>query len=117
MRSSERAAANIFHDNGGDEPSNHLLYEEYVRGFDELPVLEDAVSIPPRRASPPNFVRGERRSQRKNERPDGYAVREANLAELEHLYGEYLSPKPVKTKHKPSRGKKSTGRKRRRKAR
>ena len=30
---------------------------------------------------------------RKEERPDGYALREATRAEIETLYGEYLAPK------------------------
>ncbi len=94
MKASERAAANLFLD--GEEPSNHDCYEEYVRGFDEVPVLDDAVAIPPRRPAPPSFVRGERRSVRKEERPDGYALREATQAEIERLYGEYLAPKAVK---------------------
>ena len=75
MKASERAAANLSLD--GEEPANHDCYEEYVRGFDEVPVLEDAVALPPRRPAPPSFVRGERRSVRQEERPDGYSLREA----------------------------------------
>ena len=52
MKASERAAANFFLD--GEEPSNHDRYEEYVRGFDEVPVLEDAVAI--RRGGPRHRV-------------------------------------------------------------
>ena len=115
MKASERAVANLFLD--GEEPSNHDRYEEYVRGFDEVPVLEDAVAIPPRRPAPPSFVRGERRSVRKEERPDGYLLREANVAEIETLYGEYLAPKPVKAKRKKPRATKSAPRKRRGKSR
>jgi hypothetical protein len=73
MKASERAAASLLGetdvavDANGDEPLNQACYEEYVRGFDEIPVLEDAVVIPPRRPTPPSFVRGERRSVRKQE--------------------------------------------------
>lgn len=115
MKASERAAANLFLD--GEEPSNHDCYEEYVRGFDEVPVLEDAVAIPPRRPTPQSFVRGERRSVRKEERPDGYELREATQAETEKLYGEYLAPKAAKAKRKKPRAPKSAPRKRRGKSR
>lgn len=91
MTGGERAAR-------GEEPSNHALYEEYVRGFDDVPVLEDVVSAPPRRPAQPNFVRGERRNARKQERPDGYTVRKANLAEIETLYDEYLEPTHARPK-------------------
>jgi hypothetical protein len=110
----ERVAANVFDD--GDEPYHHALYEEYVRGFDEVPVLEDAVSIPPPRPRQPSFVRGERPSQRKEERPDGYSLREASLADLEQAYGEYLAPQPARAKSRPARAGKSAPRKRGRKA-
>jgi hypothetical protein len=96
---------------------NHVLYDEYVRGFDEVPVLNDAVSVPPRPARPPSFVRGERRSWRTEERPDSYSLREASRAELELLYREYVAPKPVGRKPKKRAGKKSSGRKNRRTAR
>jgi hypothetical protein len=100
----------------GDEPANQALYDEYVRGFDQIPVLEDAVRVPPRRTLPPNFVRGERRDLRKQERPDGYAQREASIAELELLYSEYLAPAAAKPKGKQARAKKRGGGKRKRKA-
>jgi hypothetical protein len=62
-------------------------------------------------------VRGERRSLRKAERDDGYALREENRAELEALYGEYLAPQPATPKRKQPRTKKKTsGSKRRRKS-
>jgi hypothetical protein len=115
MKTAERPAGSVTVE--GDEPANHSLYEEYVRGFDEIPVLDDAVRIPPRRSLPPSFVRGERRSLRKEERDDGYALREANLSELEALYCEYLAPKAAKPKRKPARARKKTGgTKRRRKS-
>jgi hypothetical protein len=72
-----------------DEPGNDAAYTEYVRGFDDVPVLLDAVRIPPRRAFVPDFRRGERRDARKESRPDGYTVRESKSAEIELLYHEY----------------------------
>jgi hypothetical protein len=115
MKAAERPAGSLSVE--GDEPANQAHYDEYVRGFDEIPVLDDAVRIPPRRSPPPSFVRGERRSLRKEERDDDYALREANRAEIEALYGEYLAPKAVKPKRKqPGTKKKSGGGKRRRKS-
>ena len=115
MTAAERQASSLSVE--GDEPANHALYEEYVRGFDEVPVLNDAVSVPPRRSPPPSFVRGERRSLRKEERDDGYLLREATLAEIESLYGEYLAPEAKKPKRRAPRAKKkSAGNKRRRKS-
>lgn len=107
MKTAERRAGSLSIE--GDEPPNHALYEEYVRGFDEIPVLEDAVRIPPRRSPPPSFVHGERRSLRKQERPDGYSQRVASLVELEALYGEYLAPQTAKPKRKAPRAKKKAG--------
>jgi hypothetical protein len=95
---------------------NHSLYDEYVRGFDEVPVLDDAVRVPPSLPRPPNFVRGERRSLRSEERPDGYSLREASVAELEQLYLEYVAPKPAARKPKKRATKKRSGRKRARPA-
>jgi hypothetical protein len=112
----ERAVKSLLAD--GDEPAYAALYDEYERGFDEVPVLEDAVRIPPRRAQPPNFVRGERRDLRKQERADGYTQRETSIAEIEMLYGEYLAPGTGKPKGKKPRSKtKGAGGKRKRKAR
>ena len=89
-----------------DEPGNDAAYMEYLRGFDEVPVLLDAVRIPPRRSPEPNFRRGERRDVRKDFRPDGYTVRESKLGEIEFLYREYsthepASSRPSKAKRKP----------------
>ncbi len=115
MKARERLAGSLTVD--GDEPANQSHYEEYVRGFDEIPVLDDAVRIPARRSPPPSFVRGERRSLRKEERDDGYALREESRAEIETLYGEYVAPKAAKPKRKPPRTKKKTSdSKRRRKS-
>lgn len=98
----------------GDEPADCAPYQEYVRGFDEIPVLDDAVVVPSRPPTPPNFVRGERRNLRKQDRPDGYEQREANRAELESLYQEYLEPKPVGRKRKTASARKPSRRKNRR---
>jgi hypothetical protein len=98
----------------GDEPADCALYQEYVRGFDAVPVLDDAVIIPPRPPSPPSFVRGERRNLRSQDRPDGYEQREANRTELENLYCEYLDPAPAGRKRKPASAKKPSRRKSRR---
>jgi hypothetical protein len=99
---------------GGDEPGNRAHYDEYVRGFDDIPTLDDAVIIPPRPRVPPSFVRGERRNLRKQERPDGYTQREASLAELEALYREYLDPQAARRKRKTAARKKPSRRKSRR---
>jgi hypothetical protein len=114
MKAAERPAGSLSVE--GDEPANQAHYDEYVRGFDEIPVLDDAVRIPPRRSPPPSFVRGERRSLRKEERDDGYALREANRAEIEALYGEYLAPQAAKPKRKQPRAKKKSASKRGRKS-
>ena len=105
MKASERQARPFFVDD--DEPADRALYEEYVRGFDDIPVLEDAVRIPPRRSLPASFVRGERKSLRREERPDAFALRDATRAELEIMYGEYVAPENAKPKKK-SRAKKKT---------
>jgi hypothetical protein len=98
MKAVERASANSLFEH--DEPTDHALYEEYLRGFEAVPVLTDAVRIPPRRAPAPSFVRGERRSLRKAERPDGYSMREAHVAELASLYAEYAAPPAAKPPRK-----------------
>lgn len=93
-----------------DEPADRMMYDEYVRGFAEVPILDDAVGIPPRSSPPPNFVRGERPSLRKAERTDGYSFREASLGEVEALYDEYLAPQAAEPQ-----ASKTSGSKRRRK--
>jgi hypothetical protein len=80
----------------GDEPGNNAAYEEYLRGFDEIPVLQDAVRIPPPRPQPPDFRRGERRDVRHETRPDAYSLRETNVAEIALLYDEYSQPAPAR---------------------
>ena len=83
-----------------EEPADNALYEEYLRGLDDVPVLRDAVAFPPRRASQPNCRHSERRDLRKEARPDGYSLREANLAALDLLYQEYVAPPPARPKRK-----------------
>ena len=78
-----------------DEPANNTAYAEYLRGFDDIPVLQDAVSIPPPRRRQPEFRRGERGDARQKQRPDAYSLREATLAEIEFVYREYTQPAPV----------------------
>lgn len=116
MKAAERLVESILAE--GDAPAYVALYDEYVRGFDEVPVLIDAVRIPPRRTLPANFVRGERRDLRTQERQDGYTARELSIAETEMLYSEYVAPDAGKSKRKKTRGKgKGAGGKRKRKAR
>jgi hypothetical protein len=88
-----------------DEPGNNAVYEEYLRGFDDIPVLQDAVRIPPPRRGPPDFRRGERRDARQEPRPDAYSLREETLAETELRYREYTQPAPVAAR--PTRNKRT----------
>jgi hypothetical protein len=87
-----------------DEPGNNAAYDEY-----EIPVLQDAVQIPPPRRRQPDFRRGERRDVRQEQRPDASLLREATLAELEFLYHEYSQPVSVvpRPKHKKPQKRKS----------
>ena len=85
---------------------DHALYDEYVRGFDDVPTLLDAVGAPPRRAVQPDFRRGERPDQRKAPRLDAQELRDANTAELERAYREYEHPEQAGTAaKKPKRNK------------
>lgn len=86
---------------------DHALYDEYVRGFDEVPTLHDAVHLPPRPAPQPDFRRGERPDRRKEPRLDAQALREAKAAEVEQAYREYERPEPapVAERKKPKRAK------------
>jgi len=84
---------------------DHAVYEEYVRGFDDVPTLHDAVGMPPRRVVPPDFRRGERPDQRKERRLDAQSLREARTADLEGSYLEYEQPEPARgANKKPKRG-------------
>ncbi|HET7131410.1 MAG TPA: hypothetical protein VFJ95_04145, partial [Gammaproteobacteria bacterium] len=89
---------------------DHAVYDEYVRGFDDVPTLLDVVGSPPRRVVQPDFRRGERPDRRKEPRLDALTEREARGAELEQLYQEYARPdsKPSTARaadKKPKRGK------------
>ena len=95
-----------------DEPGNNAVYEEYLRGFDDIPVLQDAVRIPPPTRLPPDFRRGERRDARQEPRADAYSLREAKVAEVACLYNEYALPAPValpSKRKKPQKNSKSKG--------
>ena len=87
---------------------DHALYDEYVRGFDDVPTLLDAVALPPRRVPQPDFRRGERPDRRKEQRLDAQALRAATAAEIERSYREYEQPEsapaaPKKPKRPKSR--------------
>ena len=97
----------------GDEPGNNAAYDEYLRGFDDIPVLQDAVRIPPPPRRQPDFRRGERRDARQEQRPDAYSLREATLAEIELLYHEYtqpelVAPRPKRKKRQKSKSKRKS---------
>jgi hypothetical protein len=100
------------------ELGNQADYDEYLRGFDRIPVLHDAVSVPVRTPPPPDFRRGERPDVRKDARPDSYTARQTNLAELDRLYAEYSDPSPAApVKQKKARTPKTKPRTKRKKAR
>jgi hypothetical protein len=90
------------------ELGNQAAYDEYLRGFDQIPVLQDAVSVPVRPPPPPDFRRGQRPDVRKEARPDSYTARQANLAALERLYDEYSrATSAVRAKRKKARTRKT----------
>jgi hypothetical protein len=91
----------------GEDPC--ALYDEYVRGFDDVPTLTDPVALPPPRLVPPEFRLGERKDIRKRAREDAATLRETNAREQAHLYDEYLEP----SAKKPKRGKRRKKRQRR----
>jgi hypothetical protein len=66
----------------------HARYDEYLRLLDEVPVLVDVVSEPPRVVIR-DFRLGQRPNVRRVAREDAYAVREQHLAEREDAYAEY----------------------------
>jgi hypothetical protein len=103
----KNASAELTPTRAADEESGgHALYDEYVRGFDEVPVLRDAVALPPRRSPQPDFRKGERPDKRAEARPDPYSAREVRLAETETLYAEYLDPAAARPKPKRKRKRK-----------
>jgi hypothetical protein len=95
-----------------DEPGNNPAYSEYLRGFDDIPVLQDAVRIPPPRPRQPDFRLGERRDVRQEQRADAYSLREATVAEIEFLYHEYTQPVPVAPRPKRKKRQKRKAKKR-----
>jgi hypothetical protein len=93
---------------GHDDP--FALYDEYVRGFDDIPTLTDPIAIPPPRVLPPEFRLGERKDVRKHEREDAATLREKSAREQAKLYEEYLDPGTTRPKngkrrqkHRPKR--------------
>lgn len=66
----------------------HARYDEYLRLLDEVPVLVDVVSEPPRVVIR-DFRLGQRPNVRKAAREDAYVVREEHFAERERAYAEY----------------------------
>ena len=89
-----------------EEPGNDALYEEYLRGFDRVPILRDAVVIPPPRIAPPDFRQGERPDVRRETRLDALSLRESNVAELELVYQEYVQAASRRTTSKKRKRKK-----------
>jgi len=63
-------------------------YAEYLRVLDDVPVLFDVVSEPPR-VVVRDFRLGQRPNVRKCAREDAYAVRERQAAELAGYFAEY----------------------------
>jgi hypothetical protein len=80
---------------GGSSLEPYGLYAEYVRGLDDLPVLDDVVHAPPGAPRPPEFRRGESPAVRNPPRPDCAQLREAIGAELAALYAEYCGVRPI----------------------
>jgi hypothetical protein len=100
----------IFGADSVGELSYESAYDEYVRGFEIVPVLRDAVRMPAQPAPEPDFRLGERPDVRREPRPDPYTLRETKCAELARLYDEYARPPPppeapakrARAKRKPS---------------
>ena len=67
-----------------------LLYQEYVRSLDAVPVLVDVVREPPRVAIK-DFRLGQRRDARKAPRADGTELREQHARDLATQYAEYVA--------------------------
>jgi hypothetical protein len=77
---------------------DYALYDEYVRGFDDVPTLTDPVLVPPPRIAPPQFQLGERKDIRKHAREDAETLRETSAREQAEMYGEYAEPGAKKAK-------------------
>jgi len=103
-------------DSNREADTQELLYEEYLRGFDDLPVLRDAVSPPPPRVARPDFRRGERRDQRKVAREDTQSLRQLRERDLEATYREYLGAElePSNKKKSPAKKRRKSGKGRKR---
>lgn len=93
-------------------PDERALYEEYLRGFDDVPTLTDPVALPPPRRQPPDFRFGERKDVRKNAREDAETLRESRLRELEEMYSQYVRPEAASVKGAKSKSKTKTKRNR-----
>ncbi len=93
-------------------------YQEYLRSLDEVPVLVDVVSVPPR-VPHKDFRLGQRSDARKAPRDDAAALREQHLCEVEQHYSEYveicaeLVSAPRKAAHKAGPKKKRAKRSKR----
>jgi hypothetical protein len=72
---------------GGGSLEPNAAYTEYVRGLDDLPVLNDVVQAPPPALAPPAFSLA--REVRGPSRPDCVTLRDTIRAELAALYAEY----------------------------
>jgi hypothetical protein len=81
------------------------LYDEYVRGFDDIPTLTDPVRVPPPRIAPPEFQLGERKDIRKHAREDAETLRETSAREQAKMYGEYVEPSAKKPRNAKPRKK------------
>ena len=86
-------------------PDERALYEEYLRGFDDVPTLTDPVALPPPRRLPPDFRFGERKDARKQVREDAETLRGSRLRELGEMYSEYVQPTTATSKGAKSKPK------------
>jgi hypothetical protein len=99
----------------GAAAENHGCYQEYLRVLDELPVLVDVVSEPPR-VSIKDFRLGQRPDARKAPRDDAVQLRDQHAGETAARYAEYAElcanltaterARPQKTGRKPGYKKK-----------
>jgi hypothetical protein len=96
-----------------------LLYQEYVRSLDDVPVLTDVVREPPRVAIK-DFRLGQRRDARQAPREDGIELREQHARDLARQYAEYTafdaeaaSTECAEPRHAGAKGRKSRPQKRR----
>lgn len=71
-------------------PEANARYAEYLRALDEVPVLLDVVSEPPR-SQIRDFRLGQRPNVRKAAREDAYLVRRQQAEGLADSYAEYAA--------------------------